>query len=411
MKLCQIFCYKNFLIEKYLFMFIFFNIIFILIGVALVTIYKISTVQEKTNYVFYLKDKTDIVNSLSSLMRFKVKNNKIKGNWINKKDFLSLGLVEAPVYVIKGNALNDSHLKLYQKAIEKIDFKLNIIILDKNLKIKNKNINLIAKKSKKLTYKEISLINSLNINFSSPNKTFVGNSDFPNFVRTDKNLEFNLNEGIFEFALECGKCLPIKLPDTPFNYSFTKRKNELKVFNVFKDEIMQMTGDISGELNGQIIQIKSNKNTILKIDLKLDKNKINNLNLLKIKINYKKYQKYIDKLKENAILSLKNDIFLIKNELFNLKINNLNSFFNCVNLRKNYFNDYLFLIKNIFGIAINDCVLTARPSSFVDEDFSIDYEWQGETKRVEFKKSPDDMVKLSYVGHRMGLDKKFVFGF
>lgn len=390
-------------------MFIFLNIIIILIGVALVTIYRVSTSPNKTNPVFYLSGEINIVNNLCSLIRFKVRTNKIKGNWVNKKDFLSLGLIEAPVYVIKGNTLNDAHLKLYQKAIEKIDFKLNIIILDKTLKIKNKKINLISKNLKKLTYKEISLINSLNINFFSPNKT--KRYDATNLIEESKNLDLNFNEEGFEFKLDCGKGVFFKLPNTPFNYSLTKTNKELRVFNVFGDEIMRLIGDVNGELNERIMKIKSNKNTILKIYLKLNKNQINNLNLLKIKINYEKYQKYIDKLKENAILYLKSNIFLIKNELLNIKINNLNSFFSCVNLRKKYFNDYLFLVKNIFGIAITDCVLTAKPSSFIDEDFSIEYEWQGEIKKVEFKKTPDDMIKLSYVGHRMGLDKKFVFGF
>ena len=87
------------------------------------------------------------------------------------------------------------------------------------------------------------------------------------------------------------------------------------------------------------------------------------------------------------------------------------TFFKVSSLRKNYFNDYIFLLKNIFGIIITNSIIVAKPMLILQDDFSIEYDWEGEVMKVEFKKLTDDEVKLNYVGHKMGQKDKYVFGF
>lgn len=359
--------------------------------------------EKKECLCFKVNAKQSLVDTLVSTINMKVKTNMARGKFVPLNVYNTLGFVDAPVYLIKGRDFNFGHMNLYRKALEKIDYKLNVVIIDKKIKINNKNINLIIKNSKLLKYDEISMINALNINY----KIEKSKKDKINLEK----LKVELGENSFTFNAQKGEVKELILPQSTYGYCLEKKKNLVIVYDVFKTEILELSGYVKANIISNKLILNITKNSKIFIKLNLTENELKIIEILKLNIKCEKYQKNIEKLKENAILSLKNNIFLIKNKINNIKINNLSKFFKLTNLRKNYLNDYLFLIKNIFGISINNFILMARPTEVIDNDFSIEYDWGGEVRMVNFRKQSGDEIHLNYVGHKMGQVDKCVFGF
>ena len=62
-----------------------------------------------------------MVDKLKSIIERKLNNEIRLLNFIDRQVFDELGLIEAAVFVLKAKNLNEAHLKLYIKALEKIN--------------------------------------------------------------------------------------------------------------------------------------------------------------------------------------------------------------------------------------------------------------------------------------------------
>ena len=354
--------------------------------------------------------KFSCVQSLAKMIEKKLNNQVEISSFLPKERFFSLGLIYAPIYVINAKNVGCTHLKLYQKAFELIRQKVNCVIIDSEIKVDNPNINVVSLKSDKIGLIDISILNKLNINRNGL-KQYIPN--YEKYVMLDKNekisASFCYDYGIIK--AEDKTNFNFYLPKDAFGYVFKGKRNKIAIFSIFGERIIELVGSFSAEASGNKINLSVNKSNNIMVRFNSIGKEKEVLNLLNFDIKHNDFSEDIEKLKVRAIEELNKNFFLIFKTLKSFEIKNLTDFFKVVNLRQNYYNDYILLVKKIFGLSIKNSVLNANPMPIVQQDFSVSYMLNGENYEVKYSMVEDGGVKLSRVGHKLGMKENFVYNF
>ena len=130
-----------------------------------------------------------------------------------------------------------------------------------------------------------------------------------------------------------------------------------------------------------------------------------------LEIKLEGYEKEFNDLREKAKNELDYNFFIIGNKIEKISLSNMKDFFKCANMRKQFFNDYMFLVSSVMGVKINNSILTANPMSFVKGDFVIKYNFNNEIIEIKFSKTDENLVKLNHIGHKIGVKDNFVYGY
>lgn len=342
-------------------------------------------------------NKINIKNILKELINKKI-NNKIKlFNFLNKNIFLNLNLIYAPVYLVNAKRLGEVHLNLFKQALEEIDKKINFVVLDGVIKIKNKNVNVVSLMCKDLSYEELALLNSLNINKKIEGEEKEQECELLNYSFNIKGLhiEAEINNGEYK----------LMLPQDCYGYFL----NSKKIYNVFGELMAEIKTDAKIRLIDNFVYIKSNKLDCFEMRIKHDEKVLNAFRLFEFDLKYTNFQTQIDRLKQKAINELNQNPFVCSNFYTRMNVDNLSSFFKLAFLRKNYFNDYIFMLKELFGLRLQNDVLNVKPCACVKDDFEIEYYVMNEKFKVKYCINNTSKVSLYSVGHKLGVNKDYVF--
>lgn len=325
---------------------------------------------------------------------------------IDKKHFESLGLINAPVYVLDVKKIGITHLKLIFSSVKYVKQKFNLVLLNvDNYKItqfKDDFVNIVKLSVSELDYKTICLLNCLNVNKQTKFKNQDCSYDFEL-----KNFSFNINNFTVKTNLVEKGVYKIKLPTTCFGYILNKTKTQ--VCNAFGDVFLDFEQKINIKLVGNNIYFKTNKEINLTFRIYYNNSITADLMLLKFGVCMSEYASKIEALKTKALKELNTNPFItISNEKF--YADSLNSYFKLAFLRKQYLNDYILLLKNVFGLSLSNGILRCCPSTLINSDFSVKYEIDSEEYEVNYTFNATDKIKLSYVGHKIGTKDNFVYG-
>ena len=330
---------------------------------------------------------------------------------VSKEKFFNLNLIYAPVYVIDAKKLGSSHLHLYKKAIEIIKQKINFVILDGVITTNNEIVNVVNLKTANLSFEDFSLLNKLNVNKRmvklkndltiDKNDKMIDKNDFVSTAFVD-------SVGIIKVSRKTN--FTLNLPYNCFGFLIKGKRNKISIFNIFGEKIYEISGKFSAKTNYTTIDFcVTTPNSIVVSFNKDDLKEI--MQLLSFNLKFDQYNKEINNLKQKAIEELNNNFFTIESELKFFNVENLKDFFKIANLRGKYFNDYLFMITKIFGVSINNGILNVKPNNFIQQSFMISYSLNGEEYNVQYTNQAYDKVKLSRVGHKIGVKEKFVYDF
>ena len=390
---------------------------FVLI-VSVATIITNQTLKEK---IFKLKNeytKISCVQVLSNLINKKLRRTIYPQNFISKTKFNSLNLIVAPVYLINGGRLGDVHLKFYAKALERINQPMNLVLLDGDIKINNEKINVVYLKSNALNYETLAIINQLNVNkYENLNhkKTLeiVGNFNETISLKDidEKNIWLDILNQKAKVRISESCNLKIDLKINPFNYIMKGKANKVAVFDIFGEKVVEIFGRFKAELHDFVLLLKVVSACELVFNFNYKHDILENLKLLDYEIEYEANLESMKKLKQRALTEIKHSFLNVNDEISKFKFKDLNEFFKITNLRKNYLNDYIYLLKHIFGLNIKNGILTAKPIHLVENRFTVSYILNEEKFDVKFVSAGEDSIKLNHVGHKLGVKEKFVYNF
>lgn len=350
------------------------------------------------------KQNFDILNIICKLVEKKLKQGINLSTFIDKQLFYNLKLIYAPVYVLDVKRIGVTHTKLFLKAVSKLNKQFNLVLIN----LDNLNIvctakcNVVTLTSNQLNYKTLCLLNNLNVN-----KSFNFNNVNKNYDFAIKNFNVNLDDFNADVILDIKGRYKLSLPINPLGYIATKNKT-LCICDCFGEVFTEIEPKVNIKIIDNNLYIKINKPTTLKFKLYLKESVKNDLKLFTFDILIKGFSEKIKWLKQKAVEELNSNPFILK-DFSKIKINNLTNFFKLATLRKQYLNDYLYLLKNIFGLTLNKDILNVYPNHFIQQDFSIKYVMNGEEFEVNYTFEVNDKVKLLYVGHKLGYCSKANF--
>lgn len=385
---------------------------------------------EKIHKKFFDKKykKINLNEIILKIIKNKIKNMPKINEKIDYFAFLSLNLKLFPIFVINKNKLGENYLKLYKNIFEKLNNKINLVVLNGKIKLDNPNINVVCLNENKLNLKQMYILNLLNVNrrnikscdtqnigFSNKyvvnNLELIGQAGQKNVQDFDAHsLELTKEENRFVANVVKGKIYKLELPAPFYNYLILGKRQRV-ITNIFGQEIAKIVGSVQLiECNKDVI-ILTHKNSKIEITPHYSKNAQDKMDLLKFDIVAEEIDIFIKKLKENAIKSTNNKIFVAENNVVGFQCKNIYDFFKVSNMRKNYFNDYIFLLKNVFGLKIQNDILSVNPKPMIDFDFSIHYVLDGVDYVVKYSQAESENVRLDSVAHKLGHQDDFVFGY
>lgn len=325
-------------------------------------------------------------------------------NSINKKHFESLVLINEPVYVLDVKKIGQTHLKLVLTALRYIKRRFNLVLVNvEDYKIAYSKIdlvNIVKLNSSELDYKTMCLLNCLNVNKQMKTKQDL----YYDFEL--KSFQFDVNNFTAKTNLVQKGVYKLKLPRSCFGYILNKTKTQ--VCNVFGDVFLEFKPKVNIKLIGNEIYLRTNKAVELTFKIYYDNSTLTDFMLLKFNVCMGEYTKKIQSLKAKAFEQLNTNPFIVSYE--NFTAGNLDSFFKLAFLRKQYLNDYINLLKNVFGLSVKNGVLRSVPSAVINSDFSVKYKIESEEYEVNYTLKSTDKIKLFYVGHKLGTKDKFIYG-
>ena len=364
--------------------------------------------------IFHLQglNKFSLTDRLKAIIELKLSNEICLNQFIDKDVFESLSLIEAPVFVIKGKTLNLAHLKLYEKVLENIDKKFNLILLDRRMNINNSKINVVLLEENKLSLKQIGLINSLNVNKRLRQKhSFDFNINLPNITTIQPiNTHFDCKNQAYFIKTERENVINITLPNSPYPYFLKGKRGSVDILNAFNQQVMTVYGINSVKINSNSLELSMNKKSRVAITNFIREEKLKDLELLNFDIKMLDYPKIV-MLKEKVIEALAQNIFLINSDVTNFKFKDLNEFLKLALLRKKYFNDYIILLKDILGISLKDGILNVKPKRYINQEFVISYKINGKNHQVKYSSAIANENKLNFVSHKLGGRDNITIGF
>lgn len=322
---------------------------------------------------------------------------------IDKKYFYSINLRLFPTYVVDKNKLGENYLKIYKNAIESLKININFVVLNGKVSIKNKNINCVCLDKQRLDFGQEYILNLLNVN-----KKITNNKQTDIDTET---LTFERNGDNYYGDIKNGHVYALGLPTPYYNYLIWGKKNKTKIMNIFGEEIASIFGFYDVVYVGKDIFIEATKNTKIKLISRCSEDDIQKMSLLSLNISADKINKNMAKLKSKAIDLINKNPFALKWDMSTIKCENIDNFFKLSFMRKNYLNDYVFLLKNIFGVKIENGVLFVKPQKMIDFDFSIRYIQNGDEYEVKYSNDYNSTTRLDCVGHKLGHRDNYVLGF
>lgn len=389
----------------------------------------------KTYKVFYDKQNNhfEYDNMLCKIIGKKISMLPKVEFFVNKDTFVSLKLNFSPVYVVDKNKLGQSHLNIYQSALENFNQSINFVVLNGRIVVDNPKINVVILNKDDITQQQQSLLNILNCNIyankntpihsdktkliSSNADNMLSNShcfydaDNPNNCQYETFACEQLSNCLFVSKIKKGVVYQMQLPKAFYNYLQKGQKNNVTIFNIFGEKLVELKGMFACNCINQTLIIKPSKDCLLNIIPHFSNKAKQVLLLFNFCINASKFNQEIQLLRDRAIKQMSNNIFECENVIKKFSFENLKTFFKLTNLRKNYFNDYMFLLKEEFGIRLNQDVLLVNPSHKIDFDFDINYSLNGTDYVIKYSHISGEKVKLNYAGHKLGHQDDFVFGF
>ena len=425
--------FKNFSKVNYLYMLLcFWVIILCTLGFVVYNLFKVYG--GKAYKVFYDKHYNNFNYSkiLCDIIDKKISALPQVEFFINKDAFTSLKLNFAPVYVVDKNKLGQSHLKIYQSALEKLKQPINFVILNGKIVVSNPKVNVVTLNKNDITKQQQSLLNILNCNIyadknifnqckvtttSHNNKNTLSNQQSyynissSNFCENEILVCEQLSKNLFVAKVKKGVEYRMSLPKAFYNHLQKGQKNNVSIFNVFGEKIVEIKGMFSCECIDHALQIRPSKDCLLNIIPHFSDRATKVLSLLNFCITTNKYNQEIQLLRDKAIKQMSNNIFECENMVEGFSVENIKTFFKVANLRKSYFNDYIFLLQEVFGIKLNQNVLLVNPNHLIDFDFDINYTLNGTDYVVKYSHINGEKVKLNYAGHKLGHQDDYVFGF
>ena len=366
-----------------------------------------KTYFSKTSKVFFTKTKQqfNIEKTLLEILMRKIQNLPEVQFFVNLERFTALGLIYAPVYVLDKKKLGQTHIDLLARVFEKINAFLNLVIINGVVQVTNPKINLVILDKNKISYEDRAMLNILNTNINHSHKqvnsTMCESLDF----------DFDMDSLIAVANIEKGVMTQIVLPKPYYNYLMKGKRNSVGIYDIFGQNLAKFKGSFIADLKHDKLLIKPTKNSKLQCEINLKEEDKIKLELLNFQIVCENFSKEIEQLRYNAMLELNKNLFVAKGETRKIKVKDLKTFFKLTNLRKNYFNDYQFLLKYIFGLRLNGDILSASPSQLIDFDFSVKYRYKSKDYTVNYSHIDGDKVKLNYVGHKLGHNEDYVYGF
>lgn len=386
---------------------------------VLYNIYKVYC--GKTYKVFFDKSSTtfNFVESLVLIIKKKISNLPAVEYECDYSVFCSMGLKQIPVYVVDKNKIGNSHLKLYKSALEQLDTPINFVVLNGAITVLNPKINTILLDKSKISVQQFALLNILNVNrlilqkpqqLSPMQNTFARNSSIADYGNVE-NLSCQFVSPSFFACIKKGEKYKLDLPHSYYNYMTKGKRNKLVVQNIFGQKLLETVGSFSCELIKDQLFFTATKNDTINLYPRYSSYGEEILKLLNFTLSTEKYGKEIDSLWANAQKQFLSNIFACEKKVKGVNVANLKTFFKVSDLRKNYFNDYVFLLKELFGIRVAGGVLVVNPCELIDFDFDINYSLDGTDYVVKYSHISGEKVKLNYVGHKLGHQDDYVFGF
>lgn len=368
--------------------------------------------EKKEPLIFYSKESEnfELVERLKKLTLLKIHNGINWSSYIDKNMFKNLNLIYAPVYIINGKKLGLIHLKIYQKCFEKIKEKINLIIIDGNIIIKNKNINKILIKSEKIDLGLYLLLNKLNTNKLIKN---INNNKLNNVIdyRNNDEITRSFVENNAKIILKNKTKFLFPLKKDCFGYKLNVKNNIYEIKNIFGDNIVTFLTKCKVRLIENNLIFSGNKHFEILFDFGIDEQTRMYIQMLNFEIVYPEFTDEIQRLKKLAINELNNNFHILLENFENFNSKDLKSYFKCVYMRKKYFNDYVLLLKNIFKLKVDNSVLSVNPNEFIEKDFAINYEFNGHNYTVNFSRLEKEDVRIENVGHKLGTSGNFIYGF
>ena len=309
-----------------------------------------------------------------------------------------MGLVDAPVYVLDVKKIGFVHLKLIINSLQLSRVHFNLVLINNRFLVPRQinNINIVLLKS--INYHKMCLLNQININkcisLKSEDESVYKESKFVNCG--DLNFFVRLKRGEYKFVL----------PQQTFGYIIERHT----VLNAFGDKFIEFNSNVDFKVIRNCLYLKALKETEVKLRIYYDDEIKENLELLYFDIVDCECESKIKDLKNRALEEFLLNPFNVL-EVKSFKIGSIEQFFRLIKLRKQYLNDYLFLLKNFFGMRLVKGILKANPNELIKSDFCIKYKLYGQEFKVCYSNSKTDKVKLSYVGHKLGSKDNFVYSF
>ena len=387
--------------RKYLYMIFLFFLL-----VICFCVFKLLVLKDKDKHIFFKVSKFNVKSTILNIVKSKLNKVITLSAYIDKIVFDKLGLIMAPVYVLDVKKIGIIHLKIFLNAIKNIDREFNLVLINSGeINIKSfGNVNIVLLTEKKLDYKVISLLNMLNVNKDVKHGERELRCDYElnnfkiDFERMESAVTFN--KGVHKLVL----------PYVCFGY-ITKANKSTQICDAFGKALIEINRRLNVKLFNNKVYISVNKKTETIWKFYLQEKSLKNLQLFNFDIEINEFVDSILWLKERAIDEFcKNPSKEVAESRVNVK--NLKDFFKVVKLRKQYLGDYLYLLKNIFGLRVCNDILNSYPCEFISEDYVIKYWLEGEEYCVNFSSNSSKDNKTLYgVGHKIGVKDKFVYGF
>lgn len=369
-------------------------------------VFKLIVIKDNDKHIFFKVTKFDIKSTILNIVKSKLNKVISLSTCIDKLVFDKVGLIVAPVYVLDVKKIGIIHLKIFLNAIKNIDKKLNLVLINSD-KVNVKsfgNVNIVLLTEKKLDYNVISLLNMLNVN--------------KDVKYGERELKYDYELKNFTIDFECVRSAvtfnkgvhKLVLPYVCFGY-ITKVNKSTQVCDAFGKVLIEINRKLNVRIFNNNLYISVNKKTETIWRFYLQEKALKNLQLFNFDIEINEFANSILWLKEKAIDELcENPLKEVSESRVNVK--NLKDFFKIVKLRKQYLGDYLYLVKNIFGLRVCNDILNSCPCEFITEDYIIKYRLEGEEYCVNFSSNSSNDNKTLYgVGHKIGVKDKFVYGF
>lgn len=390
---------------------------------VLINIYKMYF--GTTYKVFFDKkcSKFDYEDCLANIIKRKLDHLPKVDFLVDKDVFLSLNLERCPVYIVDKNKIGNTHLKLYKTVLEKLNTPINFVVLGGNFEIDNHKINVVNVDKSSLSVQQFSTLNILNVN-KKEKKQIKSVNNFGNLTFDSKNSKTkyfdnehnqllcssydNVN---FYSKVDKGKLYQFDLPQPFYNYIIKGKKNKIEVYDIFGQKVIAIVGSFVANMQDSSLKIRATKDNTLELTPYYSSIGKNNLKLLGFNLTTQKFQKEMQNLYIKAKEHLLVQPFVCEEKTEGVNVTDLKTYFRVAVLRKNYFDAYMFLLKKIFGIKIVDDVLIVNPTSLIDFDFDIGYTLDGLDYLVKYSHISGEKVRLNYVGHKIGHQDDYVFGF